>query len=398
MHRLKKLVMVENQEFHSPLKIGAHHYAELFARNGYEVLWLSPAYSPLHYLKDKELVRKRRPLHADRRIKLAENIYGYAPFTFMPFANVPFFRSRWTGDHYLATARPGIAKALERIGFGDVDILWISNIKAVPIKKYLRYKTLIYRLADEKTGFKNYYRTLVDLESELMQECDILFATARALVDKAKQFRDDVIYLPNGVNSADFETEDAAAPPEWPAFKGKKVCLYIGAIAEWIDRPLVSYLLKQFPNVAFVFIGPDHGGLNGLESFANLHLLGKRDYRTLPNYLAHSDAAIIPFEINKLTDAISPVKLFEYMAAGCPTVTTGFKEVRQMRGPFDVATGKEGFAAAVYRALNTPRDTFALKAFAKRNDWSARFSAIIRELDKTRLPEKKRTTGAGGEG
>ncbi|WKB35551.1 hypothetical protein QS257_18925 [Terrilactibacillus sp. S3-3] len=187
---MKKLVMVENQEFHSPLKIGAHHYAELFARNGYEVLWLSPAYSPLHYLKDKDLVRKRRPLHADRRIELADNIYGYAPFTLMPFANLPLFRSRWAGEHYLATAWPGIARSLERIGFGDVDILWISNVKAVLIKKYLRYKALIYRLADEKTGFKNYYRALVEMEDELIRECDKLFATAQALVDKAKQFRE----------------------------------------------------------------------------------------------------------------------------------------------------------------------------------------------------------------
>jgi hypothetical protein len=40
---------------------------------------------------------------------------------------------------------------------------------------------------------------------------------------------------------------------------------------------------------------------------------------------------MIPFRINEITEAVSPIKLFEYMALGRPIVTTDMAESRKYR-------------------------------------------------------------------
>ncbi|MFS0765089.1 GumK N-terminal domain-containing glycosyltransferase [Peribacillus phoenicis] len=379
---MKKIVMVENQEFNSDVKIGAHHYAELFAKNGYEVLWLSPAYSMAHYFNDKELTNHRKKLHSSKRVELSENIYGYAPFTLIPFINVPVLNSGVIGKRFLYTSIPNLKKELNKIGFGDVDILWISNIKSYYIKEFITYKKLVHRLADEKTGFKGFFKTLENFERKLIIESDLVFSTAKLLENKAREVRNDVVYLPNAVKYEDFQKENYLLPIEYKRFQKSKRCVYIGAIAEWLDKELIEYIVSQLNDVQFFFIGPDHGGLKGLEKYKNLHIVGPKEYSSLPNFLFFSDVAIIPFKVNKLTDAINPVKLFEYLAAGTPTLTTSFNEVKYIKGPFEIATNQEEFLGHLKMMLTKKFDKNLLKDFAKNNDWSSRYEIIEQELVK----------------
>lgn len=369
--------MVENQEFYSDVKIGAHHYAELFAENGYEVLWLSPAYSFMHYANNFELTKKRSELNKPKRVELKKNIYGYAPFTAIPFIKAPILNSEFVAKNYLYTSIPNIKNQLKAIGFDQVDILWISNIKMYYIKQFLSYNKLVHRLSDEKTGFKGFYQTLSKMESDLIRESDVVYATAQKLVEKTNKIRNDVIYLPNGVNYNDFQKAEYTMPEEFLAYKDKKKCIYIGAIAEWLDKELIEYTVKKFPEVQFFFIGPNHGGMNDLDQYTNVHLLGKRKYSTLPDYLYYSDVAMIPFKINALTDAINPVKLFEYLSVGTPTVTTNFKEMQYIKGPFEIAENKESFASCIHKVINESTDKESLKKFAQENDWKGRFKVIL---------------------
>ena len=73
----------------------------------------------------------------------------------------------------------------------------------------------------------------------------------------------------------------------------------------------------------------------------NLHWLGTRDYSTLPDYLRYLSAATIPFLVNNVTLVTSPIKLFEYVAAGKPIVTTDTRECRKYPGLFVANDVKE---------------------------------------------------------
>lgn len=57
-----------------------------------------------------------------------------------------------------------------------------------------------------------------------------------------------------------------------------------------------------------------------------------KPYRELPAYLRFFDAAMIPFLVNDITNATSPLKLFEYMAGGKPVVVTPMEESQHYPG------------------------------------------------------------------
>ncbi|GAG65394.1 unnamed protein product [marine sediment metagenome] len=85
---------------------------------------------------------------------------------------------------------------------------------------------------------------------------------------------------------------------------------------------------------------------------------------------------IIPFKKNALTDAINPVKLYEYFASGLPVVTVNLSEVINLNSPTLISRSKDGFVAAIKKALQVGRGRKEFYEFAKGNSWSIRFSEV----------------------
>ena len=52
-----------------------------------------------------------------------------------------------------------------------------------------------------------------------------------------------------------------------------------------------------------------------------------KTYAELPSYLSGWDVALLPFARNESTRFISPTKTPEYLAAGCPVVSTSVRDV-----------------------------------------------------------------------
>jgi len=68
------------------------------------------------------------------------------------------------------------------------------------------------------------------------------------------------------------------------------------------------------------------------KSIGNVRFLGAKPFEKIPELLQAADILIAPFVWNnkKFDFWWNPLKLFEYLAAGKPIVTTGFKEVRKI--------------------------------------------------------------------
>jgi glycosyltransferase involved in cell wall biosynthesis len=114
----------------------------------------------------------------------------------------------------------------------------------------------------------------------------------------------------------------------------------------------------------------------------NLSYLRAKDYHDLPRYLNHFDATIIPFKINKITRATSPLKLFEYMAGGKPIVITDMDECKSYKSVL-VSRNKREFLKNLDKAIklkNNKKYMDLLTKEAKENTWSKRVEEIIREL------------------
>ena len=100
-----------------------------------------------------------------------------------------------------------------------------------------------------------------------------------------------------------------------------------------MDLDLVGALATLRPDLQFVLLGPvvkiDEASL---PQAPNLHWLGSKDYRALPEYLSGWDVAFMPFARNEATRFISPTKTPEFLAAGIPVVSTPITDVVQPYG------------------------------------------------------------------
>jgi len=222
-----------------------------------------------------------------------------------------------------------------------------------------------------------------------LAEATVVASVARRLHDEARAVRKDALYLPNGVEYERFAAP-AAAPRDADLLAfltpGAPVAGYYGALAEWFDYPLLEAVAASKPDWRFVLIGPQYDkSLPGqpLLERPNVRWIGPRDYVTLPGYLSLFDVATIPFRINAITQATSPLKLYEYFAGARPVVTTPMSEC-QAHPEVRIAATPDEFSRALDEARvegRNPDFRAHLRAVARENSWSARVMAVLRALD-----------------
>lgn len=215
-----------------------------------------------------------------------------------------------------------------------------------------------------------------EVEDRIAASSDVLVASAKDLVTNLQgRTRRPVALVPNAVNERLFDRAKAwPRPADLPA--GSPQILYIGALwGEWFDWELVRAVAEAHPQAAVTLIG-DYAGQCPFEPLPNMRFLGLKAQRELPAYLAHADVALIPFVVSRLTQAVSPLKVFEYLAMGVPTVSTPLVELEGMPHVHLAAT-PAAFAAAVGRAAAEPVDEGVLAAFARANGWEARVDALL---------------------
>ncbi len=236
---------------------------------------------------------------------------------------------------------------------------------------------VVYDCMDEWNNFPGFKEPVLAAEPKLVREADVTLVSADRLLAKwgeaAKPLmvRNAVdldhyarLYGPNGLLG------DVAHP----------VIGYYGALASWVDVPLLSKVADAFPDGTIVLAGGHFDvDLGPIARRGNVRLLGQRPYEEMPLLLWHFDACIIPFLVNDITEATNPVKFYEYISQGKPVVAPDLSELRPFSEVCYLARGHDDFLAKLRLALaEAPDDPRRRKRreLAAQNDWSARVDAI----------------------
>lgn len=203
-------------------------------------------------------------------------------------------------------------------------------------------------------------------------------ATARLLARDLEPYAGRVHYIPNGV-----AVEKLGQIPIKK--EGRFTVGFVGGFGHWVDFEAVVEAARLTPQVNFVLVG---GGDRFAEvkemavGLENLTMTGQVDYDRVGRELAGMDACLIPFKVSRLTDRVSPIKLFEYWAAGRPVIASPIKEVVETAGERNGRTaalfyrdgcGRE-LAEIINRLAAQPDLAAGLRregsARLKSNDWS----------------------------
>lgn len=292
-----------------------------------------------------------------------------------------------------------------------------QEIEKKDIPKYVQFYSTDWTLSTKRIqrymdqGYRVVYEYIDDLNPHLagtdelpvnvkekykmaMNDTDIfVVVTAEALkrdvLDKRGSVR--MVFSSNGVDYSHFHDEvdeNYKLDKEFQSIlnKGKPVIGYYGALAKWFDYKLLKKIdsTNLYQIVLFGIPYDDSFENSQIKSCRNIHYLGAKDYKILQNYAAHVDILTIPFLINDITKATSPVKLFEYMALNKPIVTTDMDECRKYKSVL-IGHDSEEFIQQLDRALKLKQDPEYIKLLnqeALENTWREKSRLILEELKK----------------
>ena len=119
-----------------------------------------------------------------------------------------------------------------------------------------------------------------------------------------------------------------------------------------------------------------------LPDLRNVHWLGPKRYRDLKLYLSCFTVATIPFKMDKVTHAVSPLKLFEYMAGGKPVLARDLEEIAKYPHVFRAGTvvqWVEKIGEAVTLS-SKPGITEELRRVAEENSWARKVDLIMNAM------------------
>ncbi|MFH0794148.1 MAG: glycosyltransferase [bacterium] len=380
---MRKVVIVEYHPFNCKARLGNHQYAALFEKHGFQVLWISHYVSPFHLLKNRKRNLEKLKLWWRKGMQRTPMLREYCPLTLLPYYKAPILKSFTVLRRSLDFCIPPVQHVFDRFGFQRPDLVWIGNpVFCELVPKKVAPRKLFVRIADDNSKFYDVPESIIEAENRLLKKADCIFATSTPLFERLKKtFDGKVRYLPNGVDYDFFARPRGGIPTEYEGISSKKV-IYVGALQRWFDVALVEKLVRDNPQTHFFLIGELHIDLSGLSRAPNCHVLGPRPYESIPQYLQAADVAIIPFKYTDLIRSVSPIKLYEYCAAGVPVVSRWWDELAVVNPPARLARTHEEFQSALRQALESDQmERDKLQAFAAANSWGKRFEEIMACLD-----------------
>lgn len=240
---------------------------------------------------------------------------------------------------------------------------------------------IVYDCMDHHAGFSTNNKTMLHQEEQLLREAGLVVTTSLHLYNWAAPYNPSTVLIRNAADTNHF-SKPAQADELLPELESihQPIIGYYGAISDWFDVQLIESLARNRSDWTFVLIGHTFGcDTSGIEGLSNVLLLGEKPYHELPAYLHRFQVALIPFIKNELTQATNPVKLYEYLAAGKPVVSTELPEVKSVaEGLVSIADTVAQFEEAIEAALLESEEGVMeqRQQFAENNNWEQRYEAL----------------------
>ena len=290
-------------------------------------------------------------------------------------AMVPGERGQRLTDWALA---PQIRLAARRAGINR-PLLWIHCPAGAPLRDRLAHEALFMQRTDRFEAFPEGDPAVLARQiAQLKATADVVVYAAPALMAEETVEVRRPLLVTHGVDLDAFTAAGrgrASPPVDVALINGPRVGFIGGIDAHTFDPPLFLEVARRMPETSFVLIG----GCSLPEGWCrlpNVHLLGRKPYEEVAQYMAAMDALIMPWNDSAWIKACNPIKLKEYLAVGRPVVTTEFDALDGWRHLVRVARGAEDFVAAIRAGLAEPFPSEAAAARLSTETWDAKADLV----------------------
>lgn len=352
----KDIVLLSTADWDNPFWTNKQHVAVELASLGHKVFYIDSLglRAPSMNKKDMSRVFKRVSKMFKPPRKIGDNIWVWSPVT-LPWNKYSIVR--FLNRVYLKSLIGFWTKFLD---FNN-KILWTFNPLTVSLLELKNYNYTVYHCVDEikeQPGMP--VKILEEAENELIEKADIVFVTSPQLYSTRKEINNNTYYHSNVADFKHFNSSlnmEIKKPKDIEEINGP-ILGFVGAISSYkIDFELLSFIATQRPQYQIVLIGlvgegDPNTNISILEKHSNIHFLGPKSYKELPQYLKFFDVAMLPNVINSYTDNMFPMKFFEYLAAGKNVVSVNLKAIQEFKDYVDISNSQAEFLSNIDKILS----------------------------------------------
>ncbi len=251
------------------------------------------------------------------------------------------------------------------------DLIYTWTPQAALLSR-MRNTPTILEMHDRATGLMGPWIVKRYLQSggQSLLVC-VTRALRHALQEQLKLVIPDarVVIAPNGVDLERYrDLPEAAKARAKLGLAEQPTASYTGHFYAGRGLDILYHLAQSFPEVQFLWVGGRNAELDGVKQelvqrkLRNVILTGFIENQQLPLYQAASDVLLMPYEKaiagssgGNSADICSPMKMFEYMAAGRVILTSDLPVIREVLDenmavfcpPDDKIAWQEAFARAI---------------------------------------------------
>ncbi len=356
-----------------------------FAQRGYRVLFVERPIGLEHFMRYPTFRQRKLRRWREGIRPVADNLWIVSLPLLLPGKYYSLVINRLNQKvTKLATRR-----YLRQLEFSK-PILWLYNPEQGDLIGQFQEKLSVYHCIDEwtaaTTGRKR--RTIAALEKELLHKADLVFANSPPTFANKRRHNPQTYRIPSGADVQHFAQATDAALAEHRAIANlpRPRIGYSGHINERLDYAILETLARQRPDWTLVFVGDTYPwtmnspSLQQLNTLSNVHFLGKRPFADMPALLKGMDVCLLPYVADERGHFRSPLKLYEYLAAGKPIVSTPHPEAAEFETYVYQAATPELFVSAVAQALtdDSAEKRHQRHCLAQQHSWNGRVDEMER--------------------
>ncbi len=264
---------------------------------------------------------------------------------------LPFGRYRWV--RWLN--RKSVARSLRRATSGNdggKQIVVSTVPNACDYVDVIPQSQIVYYCVDDFSEWPGLDKALIlGMEDLLVQKSTLILATSQNLRDRLARSGKPTEMLSHGVDVELFSQNFAKDHMLLGSINRPRVGFF-GLFDERFDQPLLAEVASRLPEVSFVIAGQVVCDTRVLDGKANARFVGPVVYEELPALIRGLDVLIIPYNVNELSNSLSPLKLKEYLATGKPIISTPIAAAEDFLDCIAVCDGADQWVEAIGSKLS----------------------------------------------
>lgn len=300
---------------------------------------------------------------------IGENIFVYRPVVTFNLALARYF------PLLLKITRMQLKAQLQNVlagwGFSSTTAraVWLSHPYHIDYMGLVGERVAAYDCLEEFSlvGCTNRHFSIVEVEKKLTRKVDFVLAAGLSHTERLRKVNSRTYDFPAAIDLDKFsKAMDAGitVAEEIESIPKPRIG-FCGCLKSYDDFDLLEKIVSMRPEWSFVFVGEIAANaanrFSRLKTFKNVYHTGWRSAKDIPRYIKGFDVGMIVCKVNELTNTFSPYKLYDYIGAGVPVVSTPIRESLRFKGTIEIGAEPAEFVSAIERCLSQDRYEFSEK-------------------------------------